>query len=595
MTATPQVEKGAKKQEPFKNVIYSYPLSSALKDGFVKEPAVATRENFDASNYTKESLELLKLHDGMLIHEETKTQLKLYSLENNTKFVKPFVLVVAEDTKHASELKALIESENFLDGDYNGKAIEVHSQQKGDEKDENVQLLLNVEDPHNPTEVVIHVNMLKEGWDVTNLYTIIPLRAANSKTLVEQSIGRGLRLPYGKRTGVPAVDRLTIVSHDRFQEIIDAANSPDSIIRAGVVIGKDIPAERSKVVIVAPKIVEHLAGSPTADKPEQGTLFKEPQEQKIALATLEAIKEFEQLPRSADLTKPEIMKELVARVTERLKPTEARLFVETEPEKIAEVIAKTVEYRNDMSIDIPRIIVAPKGEVEAGFRAFDLDVAGIHLQPVSQEILIAHLHDQTRHTLHSGHAVVTENRPEDYLVRGLIEFDDIHYDTHAELLYKLSGQLVKHLRSYLIPDDVLNVLQAHNETLVNTIHAQMQAHYEEKATEYEVRVSRGFQTLRPNNYAMAAHEQARNFRLPVDEKMLIRGMLFSGFKKCLYSVQKFDSDSERRFSVILENDGDVLKWFKPAKGDFQIHYSQDAEYEPDFVVETKTARYLCEP
>ncbi len=595
MTATPQIEKGARKTDPFKNVIYSYPLSSALKDGFVKEPAVATRENFDAANYTKEGLEQLKLTDGILIHEETKVQLELYARENNVRRVKPFMLVVAEDTRHASEIKAFVESPKFFDGQYKGKVIEIHSQQKGEEKDENVQLLLNVEDPNNPTEIVIHVNMLKEGWDVTNLYTIVPLRAANSRTLVEQSIGRGLRLPFGKRTGVAAVDRLTIVSHDRFQEIIDSANDPNSIIRAGVVIGKDIPTERSKVVIVAPKIVEQVSGTPTADKPAQGTLFKEPQEQKIALATLDTIREFEQLPRSADLTKPEVMKQLVVRVTERLKPTEPQLFEETAPEKIAEVIARTVEYRNDMSIDIPRIIVSPKGEVEAGFRDFDLDVAGIHLQPVSDDILIAHLHDQTRHTLRSGDAIVAENRPEDYLVRGLIDFDDIHYDTHAELLYKLAGQLVQHLRSYLSADDALNVLQAHNQMLVSTIHAQMQAHYEEKATEYEVRVSRGFQTLRPNNYSMAANEHARNFRMPVDEKLLIRGMLFSGFQKCLYGVQKFDSDSERRFSVILENDGDVLKWFKPAKGDFQIHYSQDADYEPDFVVETKTARYLCEP
>lgn len=592
LTATPQVEKGGKKPEPFKNVIYSYPLSLALRDGFIKEPAVATRENFDAANYTKLSLELLKLQDGMLIHEETKTQLKLYSLENGVKLVKPFVLVVAEDTTHASELKVLIESENFMDGEYNGKVIEVHSQQKGEEKDENIQLLMGVEDPNNPTEVVVHVNMLKEGWDVTNLYTIIPLRAANSKTLVEQAIGRGLRLPYGKRTGVAAVDRLTIVSHDRFQEIVDSANQPDSIIRAGVIIGKDIPTERSKVVVVAPKIVDDIG---TPDKPAQGTLFKEPEERKIALATLDTIKEFEQLPRSADLTKPEVMKQLVARVTERLKPTEAKLFEETEPEKIAEVVAKTVGYRNDMSIDIPRIIVSPKGEMEAGFRDFDLDVGNIRLQPVSQEILIAHLHDQTRHTLHSGDAVVAENRPEDYLVRGLIEFDDIHYDTHAELLYKLSGQMVKHLRSYLSDEDALNVLQAHNQMLVDNIYAQMQAHYEEKATEFEVHVSRGFQTLRPNNYSMAANENARDFRMPVDEKLLIRGMLFGGFKKCLYAVQKFDSDSERRFAVVLENDGDVIKWFKPAKGDFQIHYAQDADYEPDFVVETKTTRYLCEP
>ena len=45
------------------------------------------------------------------------------------------------------------------------------------------------------------MNKLKEGWDVTNLYTIVPLRASASDILTEQTLGRGLRLPYGKRTG----------------------------------------------------------------------------------------------------------------------------------------------------------------------------------------------------------------------------------------------------------------------------------------------------------------------------------------------------------------------------------------------------------
>ena len=98
-----------------------------------------------------------------------------------------------------------------------------------------------MEEPDNPVEIVIHVNMLKEGWDVTNLYTIIPLRAANSRTLVEQSIGRGLRLPYGRRTGCDAVDRLSIIAHDRFQEIVDNAGREDSIFRKGLVIGRDLP------------------------------------------------------------------------------------------------------------------------------------------------------------------------------------------------------------------------------------------------------------------------------------------------------------------------------------------------------------------
>ena len=142
--------------------------------------------------------------------------------------------------------------------------VTVHSNQSGDEKDETVQQLLSVEDPANPTEIVIHVNMLKEGWDVTNLYTIVPLRAANSRTLVEQSIGRGLRLPYGKRTGVAAVDLLTIVSHDKFQEIVDHANDPNSIIKTGVVIGRDIPDMPTQAVPIAPTILSVLRLAPHA-------------------------------------------------------------------------------------------------------------------------------------------------------------------------------------------------------------------------------------------------------------------------------------------------------------------------------------------
>ena len=75
------------------------------------------------------------------------------------------------------------------------------SSKTGAEEDQMIQRLLAVESTEEPTEIVIHVNMLKEGWDVTNLYTIVPLRAANARILIEQSIGRGLRLPYGQADG----------------------------------------------------------------------------------------------------------------------------------------------------------------------------------------------------------------------------------------------------------------------------------------------------------------------------------------------------------------------------------------------------------
>jgi type III restriction enzyme len=597
LTATPQVERAAV-PEPFKNAIYSYPLSSAMNDGFVKEPAVATRENFDINNYTEGSLERLKLEDGVRVHENTKVELEVYARDNGKPIVKPFILVVAKDTDHADDLRKVIEADEFFGGSYKGKVITVHSNLRGEEKDETVQQLLSVEDRDNPTEIVIHVNMLKEGWDVTNLYTIVPLRAANSKTLVEQSIGRGLRLPYGRRVGIPAVDRLTIVSHDKFQEIIDEANRPDSIIRTGVVIGRDIPDKGTQAVEVAPLIMTAIAPATAAQvgAAEQKPLFNTEREREVARATLMAIKSMERLANSAELKKPENIKKLVERVKAATAPAQGVLEGAVEPVNVEEVVVKMVDFYEEKSINIPKIVVVPKGEVTAGYSDFDLDLRGVQLQPVAKDILIAHLHDHSRYRLVSGDGIAPEPRLEDYLVRGLMDFDDISYDDHSELLYKLAGQVVNHLKSYLAnEDDVTNVLQYHQDKLADMIHLQMQDHYEEKVTEYEVHVTRGFTTLRPNNYSIPAGETPRNFRAPVDDRLMIRGMLFGGFRRCLYPTQRFQSDPERRFAVILEDDAEVLKWFKPGKGDFQIRYKGDIPYEPDFVVETKTAKLICEP
>ena len=605
LTATPQVETGGR-AVPFKNVIYSYPLASAMDDGFVKEPAVATRENFDPQAYSPAGLEKIKLEDGVRIHENTKVELEVYARNNDKPIVKPFMLVVAADTAHANSLQQTIESEAFFEGRYKGKVIQVHSNIRGEEKDDVVQQLLTVEQPENPIESVIHVNMLKEGWDVTNLYTIVPLRAANSRTLVEQSIGRGLRLPYGKRVGVPAVDRLTIVSHDKFQEIVDHANDPNSIIRAGVVIGRDIPDAGRKAIevkssfeqAIAGGIVSTLAAVSRHSPAEQRELFETPQEQAVAKATYQVIRQYERLKGSAQLQDADVQRQIVEKVQEIVRPAQGILEGVAEVVNVGEIVRKTTELYRELSIDVPKIVVVPQGDVACRYQDFDLDVRNINVQPVAQDILIQHLHENHRYRLRDGSVIIPENRPEDYLVRGLIDFDDIDYDQNASLLYKLSGQVVARLRTYLLKEeDVINVLQYHQRALVELIHAQMQQHFIQSANAYEVHVTKGFRVLRANNYTASADENERDFRIPISigQRDRIGSMVFGGFRRCLYPIQKFDSDPERRFAVVLENDEDVLKWFKPSKGDFQIHYRRDESYEPDFVVETKTAKLLCEP
>ena len=72
--------------------------------------------------------------------------------------------------------------------------------------------------------------------------------------------------------------------------------------------------------------------------------------------------------------------------------------------------------------------------------------------------------------------------------------------------------------------------------------------------------------------------------------------LFGGFKRCLYPVQKFQSDAERKLAVILERES--LKWCKPARNQFQIYYrwgGDHPEYQPDFAAETDGVIYMLEP
>lgn len=597
LTATPFVET-SRAPIPFKNVVVDYPLARAMEDGFVKEPAVVTQRGFDAKAYSPEELEKIKLEDGVRLHETTKVELLTYSRENNVKLVKPFMLVIARDTTHAAQLLTLIESDQFHDGRYRGKVIQVDSSKSGAEEEIMISKLLAVESVDEPTEIVIHVNMLKEGWDVTNLYTIVPLRAANARTLIEQSIGRGLRLPYGKRTGIDAVDRLNIVAHDKFQEIIDEANRGDSPIRLKqVILEKPNEQEHKISVYVESNIYTQLGivknPESTTEKPP---LFVSESELLAAKTTLDVIRSFETqcdfVPTSGALLNAEVQKEILAEVTERLRPNQASVFTEEKIDLTA-VVSKTVELVVQQTIDIPRITVVPTGEITTGFHPFKLDISKLHLQPREHEIVGQNLRTNKQFTL-AAETGLKQARLEDYLVLALVDFEDVDYFTQSELLYDLAGQMVEHLRSYLSEVDAENVLHHDNRLIAKEIHAQMVAHFWEQATDYEVKISRGFTELKPCNYT-ATEQKPRYFRETLVDKVNIKKMIFNGFQKCLYPLQKFDSDTERRFVIILERD--ALKWFKPVKGQFQIYYksgSNQPEYIPDFIAETDTSIFMVE-
>jgi type III restriction enzyme len=616
LTATPFVE-SSKGPVPFKNVVMDYPLARAMEDGFVKEPAAVTQRGFDAKAHTAAEIEKTKLEDGVRLHEITKVELLTYARESGVSTVKPFMLVIARDTTHAAELKKLIESPDFYEGRYADKVIQVDSSRTGAEEEEMITRLLAVESADEPTEIVIHVNMLKEGWDVTNLYTIVPLRAANARTLVEQSIGRGLRLPYGKRTGVAAVDRLNIIAHDRFQEIIDEANRGDSPIRLKQLILDTPSADDKKVSVqVEPGMavrlgladVSALNANTRADDVGKTSsvpmpVFTTEAERQAARVVVDVIGAYEirrdVAPTRSALLKPDMQQEILKEVTERLKPIQGDILAAADESRstldLPSLVMKATQIVVQETIDIPRITVVPKGIVTTGFKPFKLELGQLRLQPGVRELVGQMLQSNEQFTL-AAEIGLKERRPEDYIVHAMLDFDDIDYSAHADLLYDLAGQMVAHLRSYLTQEiDIVNVLSGQRKTIANAIHTQMMAHFFEEATEFETVIRSGFTALKPCNYTATNGQAPRNYRETVDDVSRIKQMLFGGFTRCLYPYQKFDSDTERRFAVILERD--AVKWLKPAKGQFQIYYklgTEQPEYVPDFVVETDSAILMAE-
>ncbi len=593
LTATPFTE-SSRGPVPFKNVVVDYPLARAMDDGFVKEPAVVTQRNFNARQYSAEQLERIKLEDGIRLHESAKVELHTYAKQQGLAPVKPFMLVIARDTAHAAQLLDLLENQLF-NSRYNGKVIQVDSSRRGAAEEQMVTRLLAVESFDEPTEIVIHVNMLKEGWDVTNLYTIVPLRAANARTLIEQSIGRGLRLPYGKRTGVDAVDRLSIVAHERFQEIVDEANNPENPLRLKQLIlegeGDDAPKES---VSVKSRLETALGGgTPSGEYSAKGEnlMFNSDREQQVAETTWKVIQRYQhkpaQAPTSKNLLSSELQVAIAEEVSEQLSGEQQSLLAEVEKTDIAAVVARVTEWMVEQTIDIPRIVVMPTGEVSYGYHSFTLDMDHLNLHPSNRELISQSLQTNQQISI-SSQPERKYTRLEDYIVEYLVDKDDIAYDEHADLIYDLAGQAVAYfcdVKEYSA-NELHNVFFGYGKLLADNIHAQMVERYWEKATEYEVRVRAGFTPLKEAAWTKAANKPVHHYRDTVTEPGKIKQMLFNGFEKCLYPLQKFDSDTERRFSIILERDS--LKWFKPVIGQFQIVYKDGVEYreyQPDFIAE----------
>ncbi len=483
LTATPLVTKGTK-QIPFKNVVYEYPLSEAIKDGYTRTPFAVTRSDIDFYNFGDEQLDKMMLLDGIACHESTKGKLTVYAANHSKPTVKPFMLVVCKDTSHATWAESFIKSTEFRNGAYKNKTIVVHSKQKGSETEANTRLLLDVENPDNPVEIVIHVNMLKEGWDVNNLYTIVPLRTAASKILREQMVGRGLRLPYGERTGEKAVDAVMLTAHDKFNDILAEAQKGDSIFKAGNVIkAEEILPEQ----ITYTQLTLDTEPEKELEKAyEQTKLVKNDANDALLQKATELIHtevSYHIQKTTAHTVTAEQAKKIVDTVKEKVSEDKdlGKVFKENENPLAAWLLFKTEETHRAAKakfIPIPRIKITDTGVEEYVFVDFDLNMADFTHVPIRNELLVQNLEDMSDRQRIKGDAIDFDGyNPQKVILDQLRQKPEIDYEKCSALLFKLISQVCRHYETIHGENGMQNIIMIYKRDIGNKIYTQMLQHF----------------------------------------------------------------------------------------------------------------------
>jgi len=597
LTATPLVTQGTK-QVPFKNVVYEYPLSKAIEDGYTRTPYAVTRTDINFYNFGDEQLDKLMLQDGIACHENTKRKLEVYASNNGRRVVKPFMLVVCKDTEHATWVEHYIRSDEFRNGEYREKTIVVHSKQKGSETEAHTRLLLDVENPENPVEIVIHVNMLKEGWDVNNLYTIVPLRTAASKILREQMVGRGLRLPYGERTGDRDVDAVMLTAHDRFNDILEEAQRGDSIFKAGNIIKvEDIIPEKTTHTQVQFQIDQNTVrdeayAQTNIPRSEQNDAVIDRAEHLIQEKVSKTIQQ-----ASGHTVTPQAAREIAQSVASTLAqdkdlgdtyrenelPLAAWLYQQVERTHIA-VKAKF--------IPIPRIKITDAGAEEYVFVDFDIDLSEFDHTPIRSELLIQNLEDISDRQRIKGDSIDFDGyNPKKVILDELRKKPEIDYEKCSALLFKLITQVCHNYTAKYGENGARNIVMMFKRDIANKIYTQMMHDHfycKNGFLQEEVMNTRDYNLEQTYNY----REKVGLYE-PFTEE--IHSVLFTGIKKGVFSTAKFDSkEGELSLARVLEADSDVLNWLRPHPQEFNITYNHGHSYEPDFVVETEHMIYLVE-
>ena len=597
-----------------KNIIFHYGLEEGAGK-FLKIPVVMGRTN--TAGYSDDDIEEMKLKDGIKLHERRKAIVYKYCIDNGLEQVKPIVLVACKDTTHAKKIKEKIDSDAFFGGRYVGKVIEIDSSTRGEETEENIQKLLTIEQNTNPVEIVLHVYKLKEGWDVNNLFTIIPLNAAKSDILALQTIGRGLRLPFGEITHIEEIDTLDIVAHDHYREIIDDIKD-NPVFKKRNLDDEDIPeteAVRVEAVVQDQQIsifddvfkdtnvksfqnidtnkdidnlyeayqkayVKKAVPKKKDSKPDGQITIFDLFGDTADTSSVDTRSKEEQAPTDTTVSQDNL--DITIEIAGPSKSNVPELYVK-------ELFKQKVEEFKRVAISVPKISISYSSSIE--FKPFtvkrnvmDFDVAASKIERYDA------VNNRLLQTLDADPLMVDD--PENTLACSLLEtIPEFSYDD-ADLILDVVEQYLR-----LIDGDEetkRKIIRRYATVIVEDLRQQIYASKEEH-TEFIYNVQQDLIVFGSFAKTKLKHVDGKlGYKKEIADKKNIKNYLFEGYRKSYYPVNSFDSDDERRFAVVLEDDEGVVRFIKPPLNQLGLFYRAGKQYNPDFLVETKDCKYMVE-
>lgn len=222
VTATPKHNNGA----IFVQTVCDYPLVEAITQNVVKHPVIPDSTSRAKLTEKKSSRYTEKYADYMALGVEEWR--KAYT-EHEKLGKKAVMFIMTDDTKNCDDVAEYLESTypEFKDSilvihtKNNGEISEADSKKDTEELERLRKASNDIDSWESPYKVIVSVLMLKEGWDVRNVTTIVGLRAyaAQSNILPEQTLGRGLRRMY---FGTDTTEYVSVIGTDAFMDFVES-------------------------------------------------------------------------------------------------------------------------------------------------------------------------------------------------------------------------------------------------------------------------------------------------------------------------------------------------------------------------------------